>query len=123
MVSLGKYVYLDNEYIINSPSCCLCKDSAEKPDIMISGNMMVGQSVTVQCSVYHMCPTNPPRLQLNIPLQSHRLSTTMVPGEVSKTTLMTTMTIERDLQTVDCSARYTGGLTATASKVLNAECT
>lgn len=41
----------------------------------------------------------------------------------SKTTMMTTLNIDNDHQTVECSVRHSGGLTATASKTLNAECT
>ncbi|XP_044063589.1 uncharacterized protein LOC122881428 isoform X2 [Siniperca chuatsi] len=95
---------------------------AEKPDIMIYGNMKVGQSVRVQCTVYHTCPTKAPTISINIPLQSHSLTHTSLSDGTYKTTLMTTLNIEKDHQTVECSVRHTGGITAAASKTLNAEC-
>ncbi|XP_056901509.1 uncharacterized protein LOC130532721 isoform X2 [Takifugu flavidus] len=97
-------------------------DRAEKPDIVISGDMRVGQSVTVQCSVYHSCVTNPPSLHLNIPLKSHRLDTTLMSNGMSKTTLMTKLNIERELQIVKCSVHYKGGQTAISSIAFNAKC-
>lgn len=107
---------------INNSSHFLCKDRAQAPDIMISGNMKVGQTVTVQCSVYHTCPTYPPTLSLNIPLHSASLRQSTISDGTSKTTLTSTMFIERDHQTVECSVRHKGGITATAFKALNAEC-
>ncbi|XP_068592620.1 uncharacterized protein [Cebidichthys violaceus] len=97
-------------------------DRAETPDIMISGSLKVGQPVTVQCTVYHTCSTYPPTLSLNIPLRSHSLTHRSMSDGISKTTLMTTLNIERDHQSVECSVRHTGGLTAKATKTINAEC-
>ncbi|KAM6936706.1 uncharacterized protein PEZ65_006764 [Lycodopsis pacificus] len=94
----------------------------ETPSIMISGSMKVGQPVLVQCTVYHTCSTNPPTLSLNIPLRSHSLTHSSTSGGTSKTTLTTTLNIENDHQSVECSVRHTGGLTAKATKTLNAEC-
>ncbi|XP_045900128.1 uncharacterized protein LOC123967858 isoform X1 [Micropterus dolomieu] len=94
----------------------------EKPDITIFGNMKVGQSVTVQCTVYHTCPTNAPTLSLNIPLQNPKITHSPMSDGTSKTTMMTTLNIDNDHQTLECSVRHSGGLTATASKTLNAEC-
>lgn len=88
---------------------------------MIFGDMRVGQSVTVQCSVDHTCHTYPPTLNLNIPLHNHRLTHTKM-DYGTRTTLVTTLLIERDHQTVECSVRHKGGLTAKASKTLNAQC-
>lgn len=105
---------------------CLCflflKDRAEKPYITISGERRVGQSVKVQCSVYHTCVTNPPNLLLSIKLNNHRLDTTLLSNGLSKTTLTTMLKIERDLQTVECSVYHTGGLTAKSSTTFNAAC-
>ncbi|KAL7393025.1 hypothetical protein ABVT39_005495 [Epinephelus coioides] len=97
-------------------------ERAQAPYITISGNMKVGQTVTVQCTVRHTCPTYPPTLRLNIPLHSASLSHSTISDGTSKTTLTNTMFIERDHQTVECSVRHTGGITAKASKTLNAEC-
>nr|XP_020493058.1 myelin-associated glycoprotein-like [Labrus bergylta]XP_020493059.1 myelin-associated glycoprotein-like [Labrus bergylta] len=97
-------------------------DEADKPEIMIFGSMKVGQSVTVQCTVYHTCPTRPPTLSLNIPLLNHYLSPGTLSDGTSKTTLTTTLNIESDRHTVECSVRYTRDLTAKASKTLNAQC-
>ncbi|KAM6910452.1 uncharacterized protein FYW49_012389 [Xenentodon cancila] len=96
-------------------------DRAKKPDIMITGGMKVGESVTVQCSVDHTCYINPPTLSLNIPLRNHHLTHTKS-GDGTRTTLTTTLVIDRDHQTVECSVRHPGGLTAKTSMVLNAEC-
>lgn len=123
MVSLEKHTFLDGCTVrfINNYLHFLCKDRAEKPDIMISGKMRVGESV-MQCTVYHTCPTNPPTVSLNIPLQSHSLTHSSMSDGTSKTTLTTTLNIESDLQPVECSVRHTGGLTARATKNLKAEC-
>ncbi|XP_010779215.1 myelin-associated glycoprotein-like [Notothenia coriiceps] len=96
-------------------------DRAATPYIMISGSMKVGESVTVQCYVYHTCSTYPPTLSLNIPLQHHSLVHVMTDG-TSRTTLTTTLNIERDHQTVECSVRHKGGQTARATKPLTAKC-
>lgn len=125
MVSLEKHTFLDGCTVcfINNSLHFLCKDRAEKPDIMISGKMRVGGSVIVQCTVYHTCPTNPPTLSLNIPLKSQSLTHSSMSDGTSKTTLTTTFNIESDLQPVGCSVRHTGGLTARTTKNLNAQCT
>ncbi|XP_008283246.1 uncharacterized protein LOC103359609 isoform X2 [Stegastes partitus] len=94
---------------------------AEAPDINILGRLKVGQSVTVQCSVSHTCSTNPPTLSLNIPLRNHHLRKTQYEA-TTKTTLTTTLFIERDYQIVECSVRHPGGATAKASRTLSAEC-
>ncbi|KAF3839919.1 hypothetical protein F7725_018636 [Dissostichus mawsoni] len=84
-------------------------DWAATPYIMISGSMKVGQSVTVQCYVYHTCSTYPPTLSLNIPLQSPSLAHVSMTDGTSRTTLTTTLNIERDHQTVECSVRHVSG--------------
>ncbi|XP_054478238.1 Schwann cell myelin protein-like isoform X2 [Anoplopoma fimbria] len=116
--NIGKYTYrfFDTTVTIE------VVNRAEPPNIMIYGSMKVGQAVTVQCTVYHTCSTYPPTLSLNIPLQSHNLIHSSMADGTSKTTLMTTLNIERDQQTVECSVRHTGGLTAKASNTLNAAC-
>lgn len=124
MVSLKKHTFLDGctvRFIDNSLHF-LCKGRADKPDIMISGNMRVGESAIVQCTVYHTCPTNPPSLSLNIPLKSHSLTHSSMSDGTSKTTLTTTLNIESDLQSVECSVRHIGGLRASSTKNLNAKC-
>nr|XP_046255332.1 uncharacterized protein LOC124064705 [Scatophagus argus] len=115
-VGRGTYRFFDTTVTIE------VSDRAAKPNIRISGEMKVGQSVTVQCTVYHTCPTNPPTLSLNIPRQHHSVIHSVISGTTFKTTLTDTMEIVRDLQTVECSVRHTGGITARASKTLNAEC-
>lgn len=42
---------------------------------------------------------------------------------MSKTTLMTKLNIERELQIVKCSVHYEGGQTAISSIAFDAECT
>eukprot|EP00064_Thunnus_orientalis_P016176 superscaffoldBa00003149_g16239 len=96
-------------------------DRAEKPVITISGDMKVGQSVTVQCSVYHTCPTYPPKLSLNIPGRT-RLTHSSLSDGTSKTTLTIKLNIVRDQQTVECDVRHTGGRTAKASRTFYAQC-
>lgn len=97
------------------------KGTAEKPQIMISGDKTVGQYVQVECYVYHTCLTYPPTLSLNIPLKYHQSRTTVYMNQY-KTSLTTTMHIEKDHQTVECTVRHTGGLSATGSVTLNAKC-
>lgn len=98
------------------------KDRAEIPEIMISGGMRVGQTVTIQCSVYHSCFTELPTLSVNIPLQNHKLSTFSMVDGTFKTTLTTELYLMKDHQTVECSVRHTGGQRATSSKTFNAKC-
>ncbi|XP_041834941.1 uncharacterized protein LOC121635704 [Melanotaenia boesemani] len=83
--------------------------------------MKVGKSVTVQCSVFHTCSTNPPALSLNIPLKDAKIQHTDM-NYGTKTTLTTTFIIQRDRQTVECSVRHHGGRTAKYSKPLDAKC-
>lgn len=94
-----------------------------EPHIMISGNMRVGGTVEVQCSVHHTCPTDPPILSLNIAIGGQRLSHRLADFGTYTTTLTATMLIGRYHQIVECSAQHFGGLTARASKALNAKCT
>ncbi|XP_039661215.1 uncharacterized protein LOC120561937 [Perca fluviatilis] len=97
-------------------------DRAEAPRITIYGDRKVGQSVTVQCTASHTCSIYPPDLSLNIPLRSHSLTHSSGSGGTTETTLTTTLNIERDHQTVQCSVRHMGGHTVTATQTLNAEC-
>lgn len=90
---------------------------------MISGVMKVGQSTRVQCSVSHTCDSNPPILLLNIPLQSSTLKTVRMSDGKFKTTLTTTLYIERDHQTVECVVRHAAGQTAKSTQTFNAQCT
>lgn len=98
------------------------KDRADRPEILISGDMSVGQSVTVQCSVYHSCFTNPPTLSLNIPLQRHKVDTSLMTDGTFKTTLTTELVIVKDHQTVECSIHHPGGQRAKSSRTFNAKC-
>lgn len=88
---------------------------------MVSGDMRVGQNVQVECSVYHTCPTYPPNLELNIPLQHPQRRTTMYMNQY-KTSLTTMLHIERDHQIVQCSVRHRGGISASNSITLSAAC-
>lgn len=89
---------------------------------MISGDMRVGQSVTVQCSVVHTCFTDLPTLSLSVPLQDSELYTISMADGTSKTTLMTKLNLVKDHQTVECSVRYTGGQCAKSSKTFDVKC-
>ncbi|XP_072250597.1 uncharacterized protein [Leuresthes tenuis] len=97
-------------------------DRANDPEIVITGDMKVGKSITVQCSVDHTCSTNPPILSLNIPLKNHHQRQTDRADGTSTTTLTTTFVIERDHQTVKCTARHPGGITTSAFKTFDAKC-
>lgn len=92
------------------------------PLIMITGNMKVGQTVTVKCSVEHTCPTMPPTLHLNMALKSQSVTHSFMSDGTSKTTLTATMIIETDHQTVQCTVKHLGGLEETAYRQLNADC-
>lgn len=85
--------------------------------------MIVGQCVTVLCTVFHTCPTTAPTLSLNIPLQDDKITHTRNIDGTSNTSLTTTLCIENEHQNVECSVKHSGGLSATASKTLTAECT
>ncbi|XP_073340707.1 uncharacterized protein [Pagrus major] len=95
---------------------------AEKPYIMITDNMKVGQSVTVKCIVSHTCPTYPPTLSLNIPLQENRQTYQSMSDGMYITTLTATLNIKSELQEVECTVQHKGGLTATTTRTLKAEC-
>lgn len=64
----------------------------------------------------------PPTLSLSIPLKNSKVSHDSLPDGTYKTTLTTTMLIERDHQAVECAVRHPGGRSASASEVLNADC-
>ncbi|KAM9723396.1 uncharacterized protein ACNS7B_018820 [Menidia menidia] len=97
-------------------------DRAKVPEIVITGEMKVGNSVTVQCSAEHTCSINPPILSLNIPLRNHHQRQSDRSDGTSTTILTTTFVIERDHQTVECSARHPGGIKATVTKTFDAKC-
>nr|XP_014267520.2 uncharacterized protein LOC101486455 isoform X2 [Maylandia zebra] len=96
--------------------------TADPPVIEIFGNTVVGQSVTVQCSVYHTCPTYPPSLRLNIPLRNERLTHSRLSNGRSKTMVTTTLFIEKEYQIVECYVEHRGGRSASASKTLTSYC-
>ncbi|KAM4601205.1 uncharacterized protein ACJ7VT_021004 isoform 2-T2 [Polymixia lowei] len=95
---------------------------AESPIIQIIGSQKVGEEVTVQCVVFHTCPSYPPTLSLDIPLKGHKLTHGLLSDGQSTTTLTTTLVIEERKQTVKCSVQHHGGLTASAYETLNARC-
>lgn len=109
-------------YISINNSSYFFQDRAEKPEITFTGNMKVGQTVTVMCSVYHTCRTLPPILRLNIPTQGNQPTHYSMSDGTTKTTLMTTMNIKNDLQEVECTVYHTGGVTEKASRTFKAEC-
>uniref|UniRef100_A0A3Q3MG35 Ig-like domain-containing protein n=1 Tax=Mastacembelus armatus TaxID=205130 RepID=A0A3Q3MG35_9TELE len=97
-------------------------DRAEKPSIRIFGELKVGQSVQVECTVYHTCSTDPPTLSLNIRLRSPSTTQSSMSDGTSKTSMIGTLFITRERQTVECSARHYEGPTTSASITLNAQC-
>uniref|UniRef100_A0A3B4BI79 Ig-like domain-containing protein n=1 Tax=Periophthalmus magnuspinnatus TaxID=409849 RepID=A0A3B4BI79_9GOBI len=121
------YPWVDPENvgsIVNYIFFCLLtfSDRATKPNLMVIGDMKVGQYVTVQCSVVHTCHFYPPSLNLNIPLKEHSLKHSRLTDGTSKTTLRTVMFVERDQQTVECVVKHTGGATEKTTLTLNAKC-
>ncbi|KAM8734355.1 uncharacterized protein AB9X84_023185 isoform 4-T4 [Acanthopagrus schlegelii] len=97
-------------------------ERAEKPVITFTGNRKVGQTVTVMCTVYHTCRTFPPTLRLNIPTQGNKPTHYSRSDGTTETTLTATLNIKSDLQEVECTVSYTGGVTERASQTLKAEC-
>lgn len=89
---------------------------------MITGIMIVGQTVIVQCIVEHTCPTMPPTLHLNMALKSQSVTHSFMSDGTSKTTLTATMIIETTHQTVQCTVKHHGRLEETAYRQLNADC-
>lgn len=89
---------------------------------MIAGDMRVGQSVTVQCSVDHSCASELPTLSLNIPLRRHHFNTIYKAYGVFTTTVTTELELVKDHQTVECSVHHTGGQQTKSSKTFNAKC-
>ncbi|XP_030225228.1 Schwann cell myelin protein [Gadus morhua] len=98
------------------------EQTAEPPKISIYGEMKVGQSVTVQCSVVHTCPTFPPTLKLNIGSEGSKVATELLLDGTARTTLTVSLHIQSDQQRVGCSVRHHGGLEAAASGSVEAEC-
>ncbi|CAN9514364.1 unnamed protein product [Ophioblennius macclurei] len=115
-VGKSTYRFFDKTVTIN------VQTSPNPPEISIFGQMKVGQSVTVQCRVRHTCEKQPPSLSLNIPLVDDQLEQTSGFDGQTTTTLKSTLLIERDHQTVTCTARHAGHKTATGSYTLSAEC-
>lgn len=124
-MSLRKYTvhYKSDAYFLDNVLLVFFfKDNVEKPDIMISGEMRVGNSVTVQCSVYHTCASNLPFLRLNTQMESQILDTKSMTNGLFKTTVTAKLKIEKEQQTVDCTVRHIGGQTAQSLKSFNAKC-
>lgn len=109
------------EFFINNSSHFF-QGRAEKPVITFTGNRKVGQTVTVMCTVYHTCRTFPPTLRLNIPTQGNKPTHYSRSDGTTETTLTATLNIKSDLQEVECTVSYTGGVTERASQTLKAEC-
>nr|XP_020475782.1 uncharacterized protein LOC109971707 isoform X3 [Monopterus albus] len=97
-------------------------NTAEKPTIMITGDKKVGQSVLVECTVYHTCPTYPPTLTFGLQVQSHGVTHRPMSDGTYKTTLRATLPIMKEHQPVTCSVRHRSGQTASTTEILNAEC-
>lgn len=109
-------------YISINNSSHFFQGRAEKPEITFTGNMKVGQTVTVMCTVYHTCRTFSPTLRLNIPTRGNQPTHYSTSDGTTKTTLTTTLNIKSDLQVVECTVHHTGGVTEKASRTLKAEC-
>ncbi|XP_028280942.1 uncharacterized protein LOC114448280 isoform X2 [Parambassis ranga] len=115
-VGKSTYKFYDTTVVID------VVDRANEPKIVIYGEMKVGNSVRVQCTVDHTCRSNPPTLRLNIPLRDHRLTHSHQSDGTTTTTLSTTLTIQKSQQTVECLVRHYGGRTAKTYQTLNARC-
>lgn len=117
MYKFVKYLFNTSTFIFFKK-----KDRADEPKIVIIGEMKVGNSVTVQCTVDHTCRTDPPTLSLDIPLQGHSLTHSHRSDGTTTTTLSTTLTIKKSQHTVECRVRHYGGRTAKTYQTLNARC-
>lgn len=106
----------------NSLHFSLYKDSAEKPEVQIFGELKVGQEVTVHCTVEHTCPTYPPTLTLGIPTRGRRLTDVSLSDGTHRTTLINRMVIEKDQELLWCSVRHPGGHTARTYVSLSSQC-
>uniref|UniRef100_A0A3B3UZF7 Si:dkey-238d18.12 n=1 Tax=Poecilia latipinna TaxID=48699 RepID=A0A3B3UZF7_9TELE len=95
----------------------------QRPQIMIFGERKVGNSVTVQCSAQHTCSTRPPTLSFNIAMKDKNVIHTQLSDGTSKTTLTSTLVLEKDFQVVKCTVEHPGGKTATTSETLTAQLT
>ena len=104
---------------------CVCvfpPDTAAPPEIKIYGERRVGESVSVHCSVVHTCPTFPPTLKLNFRSEGSAVTHDSLQTGLARTTLTASLLIESVHQRVDCSVHHHGGLEATASESIQAEC-
>ncbi|KAG7469194.1 hypothetical protein MATL_G00126390 [Megalops atlanticus] len=97
-------------------------DRADSPEILIDGKPKVGQQLSVQCSVYHTCPSTPPTLRLNGPTGTDKVTNTEAQDSKWKATLVRTWAVAQKQQSVTCDVTHPGGLTASASKTITAEC-
>ncbi|KAM4735172.1 uncharacterized protein FYW61_005721 isoform 2-T2 [Anableps anableps] len=97
-------------------------EKPKAPEITITGERKVGNSVTMQCSADHTCSTDPPTFSFNIALQDKRLTHSKLSDGTSKTILTATLVLERDYQVVECTVRHPGGRTAKRSETINAKC-
>ena len=88
----------------------------------VSGSGMVGEPITLSCSVIHTCPPSSPTLSLSINRGSERVTHTPVNDGSWKLTKEITWNIQEDDVSATCTVRYSSGQTAVTEVRLHPLC-
>ncbi|KAI5625531.1 hypothetical protein C0J50_14745, partial [Silurus asotus] len=100
--------------------------SAEKPRVHISGGAKIGDRITIKCTAYHTCPYEPPSLSLKGIEKHFEKDDTLLNRDIDDGKWEITLTregiVQSETQTIECSVRHSGGLTASTTKIHAAQC-
>ncbi|XP_046718568.1 uncharacterized protein LOC124394426 isoform X2 [Silurus meridionalis] len=101
--------------------------SAEKPSVHISGGAKIGDRITIECTTYHTCPYEPPSLSLKGIEKHYEKDDALLNRNIGDGKWEITLTregiVQSETQTIECSVRHSGGLTASTTKIHTAQCT
>ncbi|KAI5099127.1 hypothetical protein C0J45_11266, partial [Silurus meridionalis] len=102
------------------------RSSAEKPSVYISGGAKIGDKITIKCTTYHTCPYEPPSLSLKGIEKHFEKDDTLLNRNIGDGKWEITLTregiVQSETQTIECSVRHSGGLTASTTKIHTAQC-
>ncbi|KAI5099126.1 hypothetical protein C0J45_11265, partial [Silurus meridionalis] len=98
--------------------------SAEKPRVHISGGAK--DRITIECTTYHTCPYEPPSLSLKGIEKHYEKDDALLNRNIGDGKWEITLTregiVQSETQTIECSVRHSGGLTASTTKIHTAQC-
>ncbi|KAF5906254.1 uncharacterized protein DAT39_004002, partial [Clarias magur] len=96
-------------------------EQADKPKLSIIGVPRVGEQVTVSCSVFHTCPSNPPSLSVGKALETDISVHNPEQDGFWELTRIHTFIIKEEEQTVTCKATFHGGQISESQIYLKAQ--